>query len=663
MKSSFRAIVLFLFLSACFLPISVMAQGQVPMGTTLNNNPYDTIEGVWVVAGRVVTVQGDPVRSAVVTVTPTSTAGFRNVLTDAQGDFSTEYHLVTGVVGRDFIVVLSVKKKGFQTTHAYVKYGNSSKTWRVPLTLRASEEDADLLSPTDLISGVAPKLKQLGPADGLAAKSEKDYTRGAAAFLDQHNPERAVPLLSKVVGSNPTCIGCRTMLGLADLGWCAWDDAELAIAESVKATLADRKMGRPESLVAYGTWLSWQHEAERAEAFFLEALKFTPQDALTLQELGRSLLALQKYEAANNVLKRALAAGAGPEARFLYAASWLGAGRSSEAAAEMNRYLDGRDVKNMPQRVRQAWVSIQNRQKVEAAFVKTKPRQGREIVDFLQHPPSSLTEGLEPAEDQSQLSSILDAVGAKILEMTKSFPNTSSLEEIHQEKLGHKGAVTNAQNQKFRYLCMVPSESWGPGFMEYRADPAGNMASPIGLTEGFMLTKGFASAAFIFHPTYRSESTFRYLGRQTLSGRVTFVLAFAQIPGKAHFSGKFRQEHTTITTLSQGAAWIDTTTHQVIRLHTDLLTPLPELRLEGEATNIDFKEVHFKSLAGALWLPEEVTVTLDWNGKVLRNTHHYSDFRIFNVDASDKVGTPKVSAKSSEEAPALTITPALNITR
>jgi hypothetical protein len=50
----------------------------------------------------------------------------------------------------------------------------------------------------------------------------------------------------------------------------------------------------------------------------------------------------------------------------------------------------------------------------------------------------------------------------------------------------------------------------------------------------------------------------------------------------------------------------------------------------------------------ALWLPKEVTVTLDWNGKVLRNTHEYSDFKIFNVDASEKIARPKDAAEYSE---------------
>ena len=82
-------------------------------------------------------------------------------------------------------------------------------------------------------------------------------------------------------------------------------------------------------------------------------------------------------------------------------------------------------------------------------------------------------------------------------------------------------------------------------------------------------------------------------------------------------------------------------------LYTELLTPIPELRVEKESTNIDFNQVHFKQGKEAWWLPESVTVTLDWNGKILRNRHEYSDFKLFNVDASEKIGNPKGTAESS----------------
>ena len=190
------------------------------------------------------------------------------------------------------------------------------------------------------------------------------------------------------------------MMGLAELGWNDWDGGSRALTESVNAVLADRKTGRPEPLVAYGTWLNWQHESDKAEPFFSEALKYNPKDTLALQELGRTLLAEQKFEYATDYLNKALAAGAGPDARLLYVQALVGAGRPDDALNEMNRYLDGRDVKKLPIQVRQVWTSVQNRERVKTAYAAAKPPKGKERVDFLKRPPADLIQGLELAKDQ-----------------------------------------------------------------------------------------------------------------------------------------------------------------------------------------------------------------------------------------------------------------------
>ena len=50
-------------------------------------------------------------------------------------------------------------------------------------------------------------------------------------------------------------------------------------------------------------------------------------------------------------------------------------------------------------------------------------------------------------------------------------------------------------------------------------------------------------------------------------------------------------------------------------------------------------EVHFKTIAGAFWLPEEVVVNLNFFGEIYRNTHHYSQFRLFNVETQEIPGS------------------------
>ena len=248
-----------------------------------------------------------------------------------------------------------------------------------------------------------------------------------------------------------------------------------------------------------------------------------------------------------------------------------------------------------------------------------------------------------------KLEPILSAVGKNIEELFQKFPNTSSLEKIHQEKLDRKGKSAGSLDQKFRYLCLMPPRQWGPATDEYRADLTGHAATPRGLSEDFMLTAGFVAGPLIFHPTYQPGSTFRLLGHQKIKGRDAYLIAFAQEPGRSRIYGSFKCEGKSRDTFFQGVAWINSTDFRILRLRTDLLTPLPLVKLEAETTQIEFDEVHFKRFPEGFWLPADVTVTLDWSGRRLRNRHEYSDFVVFNVDAMEKIGRPKGAPPDSAE--------------
>ena len=166
-----------------------------------------------------------------------------------------------------------------------------------------------------------------------------------------------------------------------------------------------------------------------------------------------------------------------------------------------------------------------------------------------------------------------------------------------------------------------------------------------------MLTSGYAAASLLFHPTYQSQADFRYVGRQKVNGRDTYVIAFAQQPEKARLYGSFKFGGNSMMTFSQGLVWVDSESYEIARLRTDLLVPLSEVKLERETTEIAFGEVHFKGLAEGFWLPQQVTVTVDWNGKHLRNEHRYSDFKVFNVEANQKIRKPKEVGQTSKQAP------------
>jgi tetratricopeptide (TPR) repeat protein len=611
------------------------------------NDTHQRLENQWWVSGKVTTLGGDPIRGAAVEAEPLNAGGeFRSFSTNLQGMFQTDYWLRIDLF-KEFGVTLTVTKKGFLKAQETVYLTDPSKTWIVPITLREPGEDPKLLSQADLISRLAPRLKKLGASDGLSAAEEKDYARGVEEFLARRRPDLALPPFTKVTRHDPSCVQCRTMLALAELDSGDWDGAYRNLGLAGEKMRADSSLGRSEPLLALGVMEMWRHQPKDSAGYLVEALKYAPRDPLVLQELGRSQVLIQNWEPADQYLSKAIAAGAGPEARLLFAEALLGEDQFQAASKEMTRYLNGREVKAMPFQVRQLWVQIEDLKKVAAAYGKAQPKGEAAIDIYLRHPPPDL-KGLEPATDQRQLNPILSAVGKSVAEFFRNFPNTTSMEEIHQEKLGHRQKVDATLDRKFRYLCFTPAKSWGPGFNEYRVDLAGTRSSPQGLDEGFMLTSGFASASLLFHPTYQSQAVFRYLGRQKVNGRDTYVIAFAQQPGKARVHGSFKFRDITMSTYSQGLAWVDSETYEITRLRTDLLVPLSGVKLERETTEIAFSEVQFKSAGRGFSLPQQVTVTVDWNGKHLQNEHLYSEFKLFNVDATDKLGKPKDLGETSK---------------
>ncbi len=641
MKARLRVFIV--WAAVCLLPVPLRAQapgaGAFSGDPNVNTaNPYNNLQKHWIVAGKVTNLHGDPVAGVKVVVEPSQAGEFRTVQTDLQGQFRTEYDLNVDLV-RELTVSLTVNKKGFLKARQIVNFGNADQTWAIPVTLRDPNQDPDLLSQADLIKALTPNLKKLGPSDGLSDKSEKEYARGLMEYFERNRPDHALPFLTKVVGRDASCIRCRTMLALADLDFGDWDGANRNLTQAVEEDRKDPKQARPEPALALGVMESWRHEPERATGFLAEALKYSPKDPLALQEIGRMELVLQNWATANAYLDNAVADGASPEARLLHVEALLNVGQSDAANKEMTRYLDGQDVKTMPLRVREIWAQVQNRKKVETTYAKVKTDVD-EPIDYLRRTTPEL-KGLESDEDQKLLEPILTAVGKNVWEFFRNFPNTTSLEQIHQEKLKGNGKGGEKQDQKFHYLCVTPTQAWGPGFSEYRANLSGDAGQLGGLTEGFMLTSGFASASLIFHPVYQSEATFRYLGRQKVNGRDTYVVAFAQRPVQAHLYGSFKEGQVQVTTFTQGLAWIDAENYQILRLRTDLLKPLPEVALKRQTTQIDFSEVHFKSVAEGFWLPREVAVTVDWHGRVMRNDHEYSDFKVFNVDSTQRVGKPK----------------------
>jgi hypothetical protein len=151
-----------------------------------------------------------------------------------------------------------------------------------------------------------------------------------------------------------------------------------------------------------------------------------------------------------------------------------------------------------------------------------------------------------------------------------------------------------------------------------------------------MITSGFASSWLYLSPAEQHDNRFRYFGIQTIRNRECHVVGFAQDPERARRAGALRIGDKNFTSLVQGLAWIDTQTFQILRVMTWLLAPRTDIDLSSQISTVDFYPVQPSGSERVLWLPRDVKVWVLYRGVAIRNTHHYSDFKLFRVESTIK---------------------------
>jgi hypothetical protein len=244
------------------------------------------------------------------------------------------------------------------------------------------------------------------------------------------------------------------------------------------------------------------------------------------------------------------------------------------------------------------------------------------------------------------LGEFLKQVGVTVEESFRDFSNTAATEIIRQTQLDRSGKPRTARSMECSYVFVHRTDNGHPEMEEFRGNREGQPLSAGSTDGGFMATSGFVTSLIILHPESQAQTSYRFLGSQPLAGQLAYVIGFAQKPEVSTPLGRFILSQGSVTSLYlQGIAWISAD-HRVLRLRTDLLHPIPKISLSRETSEIDYRPYHFSSSPTTFFLPNRVTVSVEWGRKRLRNEHTLSKFQLFNVDVHEEgaYGVPTLNA-------------------
>jgi hypothetical protein len=235
-----------------------------------------------------------------------------------------------------------------------------------------------------------------------------------------------------------------------------------------------------------------------------------------------------------------------------------------------------------------------------------------------------------PAED------VLRGVGARMSEFVQSLERFTATEKLEHFSVDRNGARKSPQAREFAYVVSVSQNSIGTflldEFRDGKMDPEQFPAHTA--------SRGSPAMALIFHPLLAPDFEFRCEGLGQWAGRQAWQVHFVQRPDHPIRIRSYSVGGRTAGLPLLGRVWIDPGTYQVLHLESELMKPLPEVALTHEHFTIDYQPVRFQSTGQQLWLPQTAELYVERKGKRFYRRHVFSDFRLFNVDSSQKIQTP-----------------------
>ena len=235
-----------------------------------------------------------------------------------------------------------------------------------------------------------------------------------------------------------------------------------------------------------------------------------------------------------------------------------------------------------------------------------------------------------------RLDNVLPKVTLHVEEFVENVNRFTATEVLERERLDRSGEVKDRAQSRSNYVATI--QRMPPSFFvvdEYRDRPLETTS-----LSGTLRANVAPALALIFHPSHIDEFEMECEGPVAWSDYKTWRVDFWQRRDRPATMLGFEVGHREYTVLLKGSAWIDINNYQIVHMETDLLQPIPDMKLDALHQSVDYGSVAFTGAMGVLWLPQTAEVTADLQGKRLLERHTYTKFQIFSVDTQEKINQP-----------------------
>ncbi|HEV2402508.1 MAG TPA: tetratricopeptide repeat protein [Candidatus Sulfotelmatobacter sp.] len=480
-----------------------------------------------------------------------------------------------------------------------------------------------------------PLAVDLSNSDAVIPPKQRKDAKRAVLALKSANYKEAEKKLDKVYKAAPSSVQVNFLYGYLFVQL-----NDLAKAEGFLGRAAELDSRRVQTLALLGRVQLQLKEDDRAQKTLEHAVVDDPKYWIAHNLLADAYLRHKEYEKAREQAQLAIHEGqaAGTVAQLILGEALANLGHDQEGIQALKTFLETNPGNPVVPEVRNLISTLEQRDSGAGGATELVTKSDLALDASVPSLPES-TWGPPGVDDAKPpvvpgvpcpYQQVLDGTGERVKQLVSNIEKFAAIEDLLHQQLDKTGNPISTENWKFNYVAQIKENPPGSvGIEEYRGLRYGATDLP-----GNIVTKGFITLALTFLPGVRDDFQMSCEGVGNWRGQTAWLMHFQQREDKPSRFAGFVIGNRSYPMKLKGRAWIATDNMQIVRIESDLLSPVPHMTVIHQIA--EYGPVHFKKMNTDLWLPQHVDIFMELNRRYYHRQHSFDHFMLFAVDSQDK---------------------------